>query len=451
MRVEFPRWFEPFRAPATYKCAYGGRSASKTRTLAMWLVLQAYQRRIRCACVREFQKNLDDSVKRVLEDTIYRFGLSEAFDIQVNRIVCRETGSVFFFQGIARHPESVKGWESVTHVWVEEAERLSHDSADILIPTVTRGAIEEIWFTWNPNKRTDWVWQRFVVHPRPKDVIRKVTYKDNPWFPETANDERLGVRAENPAKYRWIWHGEPNDGNADTTVLPFSILEPCIDAWREGLHNKADAPVRDIGLDIADAGEDVNAIVDREGPTLRHIDSWPTHEAGVLEPTAKRAHARAEEVNAWRLYYDAGGVGSAIRGDFRRLSPALSYGLKPENFGGEVKGKKRDFTRDRTNEKVFTRRNIQLAWAVRLRALNTIKLRRGKDVDPNRCLFIPGDLPGIDAFLADLTQPQWRDNPTTGKIELDKRGDNPDKSPDLFDALCLAFARDSQDGLTERG
>ena len=45
--------------------------------------------------------------------------------------------------------------------------------------------------------------------------------------------------------------------------------------------------------------------------------------------------------------------------------------------------------------------------------------------------------------LSELTQPKYRSNPTTGKIEIDKRGDDEaKKSPDSYDATALAFARD---------
>lgn len=78
-------------------------------------------------------------------------------------------------------------------LWVEEVHRLSEESAKILIPTITRfGA--EIWFTWNPKHRTDWVWQRFVVHPRDNNIILKFNWRDNPWFPEYAEGERAALR-----------------------------------------------------------------------------------------------------------------------------------------------------------------------------------------------------------------------------------------------------------------
>ena len=50
-----------------------------------------------------------------------------------------------------------------------------------------------------PNLRTDWCWQRFVVNPRPSDVIVKVNWSDNPWFYETEMEaERAAFEIEEP-------------------------------------------------------------------------------------------------------------------------------------------------------------------------------------------------------------------------------------------------------------
>ena len=105
----------------------------------------------------------------------------------------------------------------------------------------------------------------------------------------------------------------------------------------------------------------------------------------------------------------------------------------------------------RLNEDVFRSRNIQMADAVRLRAMRTARLRRGHDVDPRACLFIRSDIPKLESLMAAWSQPIRRINPVTGKWELDKRGgDEAAKSPDPFDGLCLSFAADSEYGLRAR-
>ena len=59
-------------------------------------------------------------------------------------------------------------------------------------------------------------------------------------------------------------------------------------------------------------------------------------------------------------------------------------------------------------------------------------------------------IPRLEQYLAELTQPRYRTNPVTGKLQIDKRGDENEKSPDSYDATALAFARDSDAGLRAR-
>ena len=129
-------------------------------------------------------------------------------------------------------------------------------------------------------------------------------------------------------------------------------------------------------------------------------------------------------------------------GEFMRLEP--NYRVLPVNFGDKVAGPGVMYEPRRTNEQVFSKRNAQMAFNLRLRANRTVKLLEGDtDVDPAMCLFIRSDIPRLEQYLSELTQVKYRSNPTTGKIEIDKRGgDENAKSPDSYDATALAFARD---------
>ena len=452
-----PRWFKPFLQQSVYKCAFGGRSASKTRNVAQWLIAQAFNRHMRCACVREVGHTLDESLKLALEWAIDRLDLGAYFKVGAKRIRCLRNGSEFFFRGVGRNPENVKGWEGVTHVWADEAQRLTHAVMRLLIPTVTRGDyIPEIWITFNPTQRTEWAYDRFVTHPELDDVTVRVNWHDNPWFPQTANKERLRDYRLYPNLYTHIWEGEPDDGDASTTVLPYSYLKSCTDAWKAGWHLKADLTPAHGGLDIADAGDNHNALVTRTGPLVTYAKSWPTRTPGILRPTARSAHNEACRADLWRLYYDSSGVGAPIRGEFMHIwedpaaYAAANYSLKPISFGGEVEGKETLYTKRKKNKDAFSKRNAQLAFALRNRARQSTRLMSGEPVNPNTCLFIPGDLPGLQRFLNELTRPKWLNDPLTAKIKLDKTqkatGGNLE-SPDLFDALSMAFAYDSEGGL----
>ena len=133
-RAQLPAWAKPLTRPARYKVLYGGRGSGKTWTTATLLVLRAAERPLRVACVREYQKSIHESAKRTIEDSIGRLGLGAHFEIQRDYIRGRN-GSLFFFRGMSTSTEeAIRGWEAVDAVWVEEAQRMSQRSREILYP-----------------------------------------------------------------------------------------------------------------------------------------------------------------------------------------------------------------------------------------------------------------------------------------------------------------------------
>ncbi len=442
IRRSFPKWAARFTQPAKYKCAYGGRGSSKTWTFAHILIAQGAASKLRIVCGREFQSSIAVSAKPAMEIAIRRLGLSEFYTVKENYIR-GVNGTYIFFKGLERSREEIRGWEDVDRVWVEEAQRLSFKTAEILIPTM-RKAASEFWFSWNPHHRTDWVWRRFILKPRPGDVIQKVNWNDNSWFPAEAEVERLSDLEDNPDQYAHIWEGYPDDSGGDSRVLPFKDLEGCVKAYRDGLAEGLGGLVEG-GLDIADQGDAYNTLIIRVGPAIRYVKKWRSDDLGL---TARRADGICREWGVKRLYYDAGGVGAPIR-SFFNLIEDRPYAIRPELFGGTVKGGKTIYFYKLTNEQFFMRRNAQLGFGMKLRLQNTNRLLKGKPVEKDRCLFIdPECSDRLEEYLAELSQPTWQQG-TTGKVELIKR-DKDEPSPDLYDGSVLAFARDSTNGLTRK-
>ena len=452
--AEIADWAVPFlNDHHRYKCAYGGRGSGKTRHVAMIVVLKMAMAERRVYVCREHAKSLHDSAQRALQICIVALGLSDRFVVYEDKIVC-DNGSLCTFhalEGTDATRESIRGWEDADITWIEEANRMSEATAKILIPTLFRVDGAELFVTFNPKNRTDWVWQRFVVDARPGDLTRKINFYDNPFLPDGTREELEHDRVNSPNTFPHVWLGEPDDGDASTKIIAYALLQDCFNAHELGLHVSALAytAVRDGGLDIADGGADRNCYVARHGPVISYVEEWPSERAGYLAPTAHRVIDRNSEHSheLWRLYYDNTGVGSPIRGEFARLSPPFQ--VTGEGFGDRVKAPERPFEKHRTNQQAFARRNAQLAWSLRLRAMNTVRLLKGETVDPSLCLFIDSEWPSAEreAYMAQLSQPIWRNTPATWQIEIDKRGEENEKSPDAFDATILAFARDSEYGL----
>jgi phage terminase large subunit len=90
---------------------------------------------------------------------------------------------------------------------VEEAEKVSQASWEVLIPTI-RKVSSEIWISFNCKYPTDPTYTRFVQHQMPDSYVRKVSWRDNPWFPDVLEKERLHLLSIDPAAYAHIWEGE---------------------------------------------------------------------------------------------------------------------------------------------------------------------------------------------------------------------------------------------------
>jgi phage terminase large subunit len=202
------RAFVPFLAPARYKGAWGGRGSAKSHEFAKNLLKRCIEKPgTRAVCVREVQRSLEMSVKRLLEDKIGAFGLESYFGISNTQITTPGKG-VIVFQGMQDHTaDSVKSLEGFGIAWVEEAQALSERSMTLLRPTI-REPGSELWFTWNPRNATDPVDVLLRgKNPPPDAIVVGVTYQDNPWFPDVLQREMEWDRGRDAEKYQHVWLG----------------------------------------------------------------------------------------------------------------------------------------------------------------------------------------------------------------------------------------------------
>ena len=148
------------------------------------------------------------SCKTLLSDRIATSGLSKYFEITRENIRGKN-GSEFLFKGIQNNVQEIKSMEGIDICWVEEAEGVTDESWDILIPTIRKEG-SEIWVSFNPNMKTDATYQRFVVNPPDDCVSVKINYDENPFFPEVLRAEMEFCKKLNYPKYEHIWLGVPN-------------------------------------------------------------------------------------------------------------------------------------------------------------------------------------------------------------------------------------------------
>ncbi len=204
--IDFPHWSENLFRPKRYKVAYGGRGSGKSFTFTDALIVRALTSRVRVLCAREFQNSISDSVHRLLSKRIEDLGLSAYFTIQRDTISSKN-GSEFTFKGLRHNSESIKSTAGINICWIEEAQTISQESLDILIPTI-REPDSEIWMTMNPRLEDDPVYKLFIATPHPEAYIAKVNYTENKHFPAVLEMERRLMLERDPALYKHVWEGE---------------------------------------------------------------------------------------------------------------------------------------------------------------------------------------------------------------------------------------------------
>lgn len=206
--ARFPRKLQFLFKPHRYKVARGGRGSAKSWSFARALLVLGAKRKLRVLCTREVQKSIKDSVHKLLSDQIQKMGFGAFYEIQ-QAVIKGKNGTEFIFSGLSdQSAESIKSYEGVDIVWVEEAQAVSDRSWTILIPTIRKEG-SEIWVSFNPELDTDPTWTRFVENPPPDCVSVEVNYHDNPWFPEVLELERQHAQATLPkTDYANIWEGK---------------------------------------------------------------------------------------------------------------------------------------------------------------------------------------------------------------------------------------------------
>lgn len=270
LEIDIPRWALPIEnnPDARYYGAYGGRGSGKSHFFAEKVIERCVEKETHVVCIREVQKSLSQSVKKLIEAKIESLGLGGMFKVLDNKITC-SNGSLIVFQGMQDHTaDSIKSLEGFDIAWVEEAQTLSDVSLTMLRPTIRKPG-SQIWFGWNPFHRTSAV-DKFLRKTKPDNsIVIKVNYSDNPWFPDVLEDERQQDLKGDTDNYNHVWEGH-YISNTPTQFIPTKV---CVAG--NGKHLRDDqfnfAPII-ISCDPAWEGADELVIGMRQGLMYRVLE-----------------------------------------------------------------------------------------------------------------------------------------------------------------------------------
>lgn len=226
LEIKTPRIFLPLLTDGLrYLGAHGGRGSGKSHFFAEHAIERALMGRFHLVCVREVQKTLDQSVKKLLEAKIEEFGVGSLFDVQQAKIIGPH-GSLFIFQGMQDHTaDSIKSLEGFDAAWIEEAQSLSQRSLDLLRPTIRKTG-SQIWASWNPKAATDPIDVLLRSDdPPPGTQVIEVNWRDNPMFPDVLRVEMEYDRGRDPDKYAHVWEGKYLQRSDSKVFRNWSIQE----------------------------------------------------------------------------------------------------------------------------------------------------------------------------------------------------------------------------------
>ena len=429
-------YFKPLIRKARYKVLYGGRGSGKSYFLAELAVEVSRRIGTVILCAREFQGSLDDSVYQLLIETIERLGYADEFDILKSTITHKGTGAKFVFYGIKNNVTKIKSIQGVGVCWVEEAEAVTKNSWDVLIPSIRGDKNAEIWVSFNPKNILDDTYQRFIVHPPKDSIVLKANYDINPHFADTPLlADMLECKERDEDLYRHIWLGEPV-ADSELAIIKPSWIEAAIDA-HEKLGFSA-AGRRILGFDVADEGDDANATVLRHGSVVTDMQQWRGQDVIY---SADKVYLYAQEQDIDRIVYDNIGVGAGVKAQFRRKNGKVqTLGF---NAGGAVYKPDAKYTDDKRNRDMFANIKAQAWWMVRDRFYKTWRaVHHGDNYPEDQLISLSSSLHELEYLTAELSRPQV-DYDQNGRVKVESKKDMKKRgipSPNRADALVMAFA-----------
>ena len=454
-QLDIPEKIYPLLAKKKrFKVAIGGRGSAKSTSFADIFAFKAQTEGARIGCFREFQNSIEDSVHSLIKEEINRMGVP---GFTVNKAnIDHVSGGRFRFKGLSRSIDAVKSMHGFKYFWTEEAQFLSKDSIEILIPTV-REKDSELWFSGNPMGSADPFSQRFIV-PFQKELKRDgyyedddhiivfVNHSDNPWFPDVLErDRRRDFKELDRALYDHIWEGAFNDYVEDS-IIKAEWFDACVDAHEKLGFKPRGALI--VSHDPSDEGADDKGLAVRYGSVI--LDAR-ARSFGDVNEGCDWALNCAIENRADAFAWDCDGLGVSLR---RQVNESLKgKKVEPMQFRGSNSP---DYpeglyetplirqTKDRLrNKDTFRNKRAQYYWMLRDRVHNTYQaVTKGEYKNPDDLISFASTIPEMQQLRSELCRIPRKYN-SNGLIQIMTKQDMKRvlrvESPNIADAVMMSL------------
>jgi len=404
VEVKIPAKFKPLlKEKYRYKLYWGGRAGGKSFAFADCLIIKARMGKFRIACVRETQSSIKDSVYMLLKDRITYYGFDD-FYFYDDRIENVLTGSMFLFKGLKdQNSQNIKSLEGIDICWVEEGQKISKLSWDILDPTIRKPG-SEIWISMNRMEENDPIWKAIGAHPDEKTLVVKVNYYDNPYCPEEMKYLALKCRQKSLDDYEHIWLGAPMSQGTKKLISYKDVMRA-----QESKILSSDSPLV-VGVDIARFGDDKTVFCFRRGRWCFKLDCFEKKD--TIE-VANILTNMIGEFKPARVFLDLGNTGAGVYDIL--LDRGFAKIVRGVMFGGKAINDDRYFNR---RAEMWDLANIWLKSEA------------------------PVQLVQDDELADDLCSVE-KSYDNKGRLQLeskDKIKERTGRSPDKADAFVLTFA-----------
>lgn len=428
----------------------GGRSSAKSETMGRLLLLRAQTEAADILCGREFQNSIDESVHKLVKNLIQKLSIS-GFNVTDKKIDCA-TGGGFRFRGFARNPETVKSAQDFKYSWIEEAQSLSQDSIDTLLPTI-RATGSQLFFTANPMSSADPFSKRFIVpyldalrsvgyYEDDLHLIIMVNWRDNPWHGELEAQRRWDYQNLVRAKYDHIWEGAFNDSIEDALILA-EWFDACIDAHKKlGFRPEG---IRFSSHDPSDTGPDDKGFAFRHGSVVMDVQEKID---GDINEGGDWATGLALNHNSDAFTWDCDGMGVGLN---RQVTRAFKGKLTLISmFKGSEGVDNPDATFEpaegapvqdqKTNKDALKNKRAQYYLELRKRIKWTFEAVNGTYHDPDTLLSFDSKIKLLPKLRSELCRMPIKPN-GAGKFELYTKEEMKNKfkfnSPNLADPIMM--------------
>jgi len=243
------------------------------------------------------------------------------------------------------------------------------------------------------------------------------------------------------------------DASADGILIPTEWVKASIDAHLK--LNIQPSGSRWAALDLADEGIDKNAICGIYGFLVEYLEEWSGVGSNLFK-TVEKAFEISDREGYEKIIFDSDGLGAGARGDAEEINKKRPKDcqliFEPFRGSGAIIDPDKEVFPDkdtinsmqksisRKNKDYYKNRKAQAYFDLRRRFENTYKaVVNGESFEEGSIISISSSSNLHLKLVREISQPVAIQTPE-GKFMIDKKP-NSTKSPNLADALMMAFAK----------